>query len=266
MNTLLRLISQASAFLLLYHTSAFAFNLGNLWPKTEQQKVRQEYQVDKECSLKLYNTEGSYTIKPWNQNKITVEVEKKGTAEELAATTIGANVSPNEARITTRVPEGKSSAKMHYTLMVPEDASVTIEQTKGPVTIKGISGSINVSLQEGAITIDGSEKSVIAKTGSGAITVDQRKLDEANCIFLESHKGHINLILPRETRARLNAKTAQGMITSEHPVTLAPVTSKLTKETWDAMKKNVEGTLGGLKGGAPINLEATKGNIVIKEA
>ena len=56
------------------------------------------------------------------------------------------------------------------------------------------------------------------------------------------------------------------MITSEHPVTLAPVTRKLTKETWDTMKKNVEGTLGGLKGGAPINLEATKGNIIIKEA
>jgi hypothetical protein len=71
--------------------------------------------------------------------------------------------------------------------------------------------------------------------------------------------------LPRETRAQLLAKTTQGTITSEHPVTLTPVTRVINKETWEFLKKNVEGTLGGLKGGAPINLEATKGNIVIKE-
>lgn len=266
MNIHKNMLSQAIILFSLYHTSAFAFNLNNLWQKTEVQKIRHEYQVGKACALKLYNTEGSYTIKYWIENKITIEAEKKGTAEELKDTTIGCTVSTSEARITTRHVEGQPSAQVHYTLMVPEDASITIEQTKGPVTIKGVLGSINISLQEGPITIDGSTKSVIAKTGQGAITVDQKKLEEPYSIFLESHKGNVTLLLPRETHALLNAKTAQGTIISEHPVTLAPVTMKITKDAWESLKKNVEGTLGGLKGGAPINLEATKGNIVIKES
>ncbi len=259
-------LAKASLFLFLYHTSAIAFNISSLWQKTEQQKIKQEYLVEKGCTLKLYNTEGSYTIKPWNQNKITIEAEKKGTAEELKATTIVCSVNGTDVRVTTRLTEGSPSAEVHYTLMVPEDSSITLEQTRGPVTIKGVLGSINVSLQEGPITIKASTKSVIAKTGAGSITVEQKKLEEPYNIFLESHKGDVTLLLPRETRAQLYAKTAQGMITSDHPVTLAPVTRKLNKETWEYLKKNVEGTLGGLKGGAPINLEATKGNIIIKES
>lgn len=259
-------IIPALSSLFLYHTFAQAFNISSLWQKTDTQKIKHEYAVEKGCTLKLYNTEGSYLIKPWNQNKITVEAEKKGTQEELKATTIGMNVNGTEARIITRLAEGQPSATVDYVLMVPEDISISLEQTKGPVTIKGVLGSINVSLQEGSISIKASTKSVIAKTGSGTITVDQKKLEEPYSIFLESHKGNVTLLLPRETRAQLLAKTAQGTITSEHPVTLAPVTTKITKETWENLKKNIEGTLGGIKGGAPINLEATKGNIVIKES
>lgn len=266
MNNFKNIVLSVGALLSLYHTSATGFNINSLWQKTEQQKIKQEYLVDKNCTLKLHNTEGSYLIKPWNQDKISIEIEKKGSAEELKATTISTNVSSSEARITTRIPEGQTSAKIHYVLMVPEEASIVIEQTKGAVTIEGILGSINVSLQEGPITIKASTKSVIAKTGSGAITVKQKKLDEAYSIFLESHKGNVTLFLPRETRAQLLAKTTQGTITSEHPVTFAQITRAINKETWEFLKKNVEGTLGGLKGGAPINLEATKGNIVIKEA
>ncbi len=250
-----------------YHSRLYAFNIKNLWQKTEQETMTKEYQIESRSIINVFNTEGSVTIKPWNQHKVTIEVSKRGSAEALKATTISSalNASGSIATITTRVPENKQSATVDFTIMVPEDATLKIMQTKGPVRIRGVLGSIDVSLEEGNITIIDATKMVSAKTGSGTISLDQKKLDDASGIFLESHKGSITLRLPKETRAHLHARTIAGVIVSDHPVTLVPITLKINREGWKRLQKEVEGTLGGLKGGAPITLEATKGNITIKE-
>ena len=131
--------------------------------------------------------------------------------------------------------------------------------------MKGITGDIDISLEEGSIEITDSEKTVNAKTGLGDIIVHQKKFDDPYSIFLQSHRGNITLHLPSETKATLQAKTHTGSILSDHLVTLAPLSLKLNKDEWERLKKNIEGTLGGLKGGAPITLEATKGTIRLKE-
>ncbi len=240
-----------------------AISLGSFWQKTEQEQIIEEYPVPSRSLIKLSNINGSYTIKPWNQDKIKITATKKGTVDELKDTTITCKVEDQEAVIRTHAKnEQIPAATVDYILMVPEEASLDITQNKGSVKIKGVSGSIDVSLAEGAIDIIDSVKRVSAKTGSGVIEVQQKRFDDACSIFLESQRGNITLHLPLETRGLLHAK-ASGTITSEHPVTLSAQTTKLNKDAWEKMKKDIDGTLSG--GGAPITLEAAKGSISLKE-
>ncbi len=255
-----------------YHKSAYGFNINDtwnsissIWQKTQQEYIQKEYDVKPNSTITLVNTEGSITIKHAPRHKLSIEALKKGTAEELKKTKISASASGNQIRIITSVPKDQRSARVQFTLMVPEDTHVALSQTRGPVTIKGLDGSITVSLQEGPITISDSTKTVTAKTGSGAITIEQKKFDEPSSIFLETLSGNIYLTIPRNIKANLKAKTASGTITSDHEITLAPQTIKLNKASWERMKKDIEGNLGGSKGGAPVTLEAHKGSIHIKE-
>ena len=256
-----------------YHIPVHAINF-NWFKKKEIQKITKNIPVQRKSNITLFNTEGSYTIKPSAQQKIALAVHKKATSEQLEATVIKSKVAGREATITTHLKEDGSTAQVQYTLRVPEDASVKIVQTNGPVTINGIEGNIDISLEQGSIAIKGSTKTVIAKTGNGNITVNQRKLVDLNSIFLQAHKGNITLYLPRETQASLNANVQYGSISSDHPVTMT-VTTKLDKYCWDRLKKEVSGVLGSfkdseeleqLRGSAPITLEVTRGNIQIRES
>lgn len=257
----------------IYHKPANAFNF-NFFKKKESQTIKKDIIVPKDPQIILTNTEGSYTIKPWDQQKVSLEVQKTGHTEGLEATTIKSKVVEQEVSIATTNSDSENTAQVHYTLRVPEDASIKIIQTKGPVTINGIEGDIDISLEQGSIDIKGSTKVVTAKTGNGTITVRQRKLAEPSSIFLQAHKGNVVLSLPRETRASLEATVDKGSITSEHPVTMT-ITTKIDQHEWDRLKKNISGVLGTfkdaeeldkLKGAPPITLDAARGNIQIKEA
>ncbi len=257
-----------------YHIPLQA-SIFNWFKKKEIQKLTKNIPVQRRTQITLLNTEGSYTIKPWSQQKIALEVQKKGTAEQLEATAIKINTSAaRQAKISTVLKEDGSTAQEQYTLRVPEDASIKITQTRGPVTINGIEGDIDISLEHGPIDIKGSTKTVIAKTGNGNITVHQRKLVDLNSIFLQAHKGTLTLYLPRETRASLTANVQRGTISSDHPVTMT-ITTKLDRSCWDRLKKEISGVLGNfksaeeleqIKGSAPITLEVTRGKIQIKES
>lgn len=235
------------------------------WQKKSQEHITKEYLTEKGCLVTLDSTEGTITVKPWSEKKVAFEITKRGTDEELKNTSVSSKIEGKDIIITTRVAPEQYSAQVDYVLMVPEEVSLKITQAKGPVTIKGPCGSLDVSLEEGTISIEDIQKTVTAKTGYGDIIVKQNKFDETSGSFLETLQGSITLFLPRQARASLQAKTGFGRIISDHPVTLAPITLTLNQKSWEQLKKNVEGTLGGPLGGAPLTLETAKGNIVIKE-
>ncbi|MBA2307703.1 DUF4097 family beta strand repeat protein [Candidatus Dependentiae bacterium] len=255
------------AGLLICSTSpAVSAHWSNFWQKKTEEHITKDYVIEDTCHITLDTTEGSVLVKPWSEKKVSFEIIKRGTEEELKATSVTSKAEGKEILLTTRVASDNPSAQVDYILMVPEQVSLHITQAKGPVTVKGLSGTLNISLEEGAISIEDAQKTVVAKTGYGDITVKLNKFDETSGAFLETLHGSITLFLPLQARASLQAKTAAGRIISEHPVTLAPVALKLNHQSWERLKKNVEGTLGGLQGGAPLTLETAKGNIVLKES
>lgn len=253
------------ALLQIYHNSVSAYSFGRIFQKTEKEAINKEYPMNEKCTITVHNTEGSITIKAWPQNKLLIEAQKKGTAEDQKNTTISAKATGNEASIITRIPEQQKSSMVDYVLMVPEQANLKITQTSGPIKIRGVQGSVDISIvEQGLLEVIDSSKTVTATTNAGDIIVQQKKFGQPHSLFLKTDRGNITLSIPRETKASFHAKTLTGSIISDHPVT-ATFTSKLNKEAWERMKKEVEGSLGGLDGGAPITLEATKGMITLKE-
>lgn len=254
------------ALLSFYQNFSYAFSFGSFWAKTESETISKEYAVQEKCTVTVHNTEGSITIKSWPQNKILIEAVKKGTVEDQKNTTLSAKAAGTEASITTRVSPNQKSSTVDYTLMVPEDSTIKITQTNGPVKLRGINGPIDISLVgKGSIEVTDSTNTVSVSTAYGDIKIQQKKFDDTSSMRLKSDRGNITLFVPRETRALLYAKTGTGTIVSDHPVTFGRITSKLNKEAWEHIKKNVEGTLGGLESEAPILLDATHGNIALKE-
>lgn len=272
MNKLFLLVLLSSQ---VYHNRLEAINLNlNFMKKKEVEKIEQSIPVPKNAQVEIYNTEGSITIKPWGQQKIALDIQKSGTLELVKGTTITSKVTSSDVLIRTNPKDEKSSAFIEYTLRVPKDISLKITQNAGPVTIQGIDGDIDISLEEGSIDIKGSKKTVTAKTGNGSISVEQSELTDPNSIFLQSpDKGNITVSLPPETRASLLATVQNGMIYSDHPITMT-ITTKLDRTWMDRFKKEIRGTLGkarteeellALEDAAPITLGAGRGTIHIKE-
>jgi hypothetical protein len=253
-----------------YQISLYSFNpkkiINDFWKKTEQEEMHKDLSLPDGSTVELSAQEGSILIKPWNQQKISIEAQKSGTQEELKDTTIAIKAPQAKTApltITTRTPEQKKAAIVNFTLIVPPHTSLIIRGSSGTVKVMDIDGMLDVSLAQGDIDISNATKSVIAKTGEGVIKVKQKQLDKKDSLFTENGSGNTHLYIPRETPATVHARTLAGVVTSEHAITLAPQTVKLNKDTWARIKKEIDGTIG--TGGAPITLEATKGNISIEE-
>lgn len=254
--------------------SLYSFNpkklISNMWQKTEQELFQKDEPLEDKSTIEINGIEGKVSIKSWSQKKMIIEAEKVGTQEELKNTTIGvkkskmAQSSATHVTITTRVASDKKAAAVNYNLMVPEQCSIIVRLSqKGAVKIKHMQGRVDISTLEGDIEITDSTSSVAAKTGKGSIKLKQKKFSDASSILLESGRGSIYLHLARDTKATLHARTLQGVVTSEHPISRTSFPEKQNKESWERIKREIDGTLAG--GGAPITLESTRGTITIEE-
>ena len=114
----------------------------------------------------------------------------------------------------------------------------------------------------GKITLQQARKKVKAVVSQkGSIEIEHESLPETESIFVQNMQGDVTISLPKNVNATLKATTLKGELTSNIPVTLEPRTTVLNKESWKNMQREVTGTLGA--GGAPINIDVTKGNITI---
>lgn len=241
-----------------------------MWQKNEHELFQKDEPLEDNSTIEINGLEGKVSVKSWSQKKMIIEAEKVGSQEELKSTTIGVKKSKipqtttTHVTITTRVAPDKKPASVNYNLMVPEHCSILIRLgQKGSIKIKHMQGRVDISTLEGDIEITDSTSTVTAKTGKGSIKLKQKKFGDASSILLESGRGNIYVYLPRDTKAALHARTLQGVVTSNHPVSRTSFAEKQNKESWERIKREIDGTLGG--GGAPITLESTRGNIVIEE-
>jgi DUF4097 and DUF4098 domain-containing protein YvlB len=122
--------------------------------------------------------------------------------------------------------------------------------TNGDIRLESVRGRAELSTTNGSIRAYDVSGAISAETTNGGIVLELRELTED--IRADTTNGSIKLRLAGEPNARLVARTTNGSISTDFPIT---ITGRINS------RRRLEGTLG--KGGPFIELETTNGSITI---
>lgn len=271
--------------------------------KKHTDTVHKEFAVKKGDIVTISGINGNITVNTaWDHNKIVLEAHKTAaTPEDLKSMSVKCTL-PNATSIcvATKHISDKTQGTIDYTCIVPADIQLNLETESGSIVVKEVAGIVNArttrgsieahevknnihastsqgaikiyqpggkvhaTTENGAILITDAQDSIVAETDKGAIDVHCKRIDPTGSLTLSSKSGLITLRAPADQlNADLQAKTERGIITSEHQITLKPVTTPLNKQAWQSMKRDINGTLG--TGEATIQLSSINSNIKLVE-
>jgi DUF4097 and DUF4098 domain-containing protein YvlB len=124
----------------------------------------------------------------------------------------------------------------------------------GHITGSGLDGSLMVNTGDGHITVDGRFDALDLKTGDGNIEARAMNGSKvASSWRLHSGDGRINLSLPADFNADLDARTGDGHITLDVPISVSGSLSR----------SSIHGKLNG--GGGAISITSGDGSIHVQK-
>ena len=188
------------------------------------------------------------------------QVEVKATVVARAATDqqaqeylkqieIREDVSADHVRLETTAPRVSGShAEVQYELVVPEGASVRLNNTNGQIHITGVNGSVRAETTNGGVKGVDLSGRVEASTTNGGVDLEMLAVAEGG-VRAETTNGGVSVRLPADAKANLRASCVNGGIS----------VTGLTLEGGESTRRRVEGRLNG--GGPVIEVETTNGGV-----
>ena len=152
-------------------------------------------------------------------------------------------------------PGDKGSSHTHnndvevdFEVRVPAGVRLVAHTVNGGIQAEGLAGPVEAETVNGAVRLSTSAYAS-AETVNGSITAALGSAEWTEPLSFNTVNGGIHLTLPAKLDVDLRARTLNGVVDSDFPVT---VTGKLSKHS-------IRGTIG--KGGRRLDLETTNGNI-----
>jgi DUF4097 and DUF4098 domain-containing protein YvlB len=131
---------------------------------------------------------------------------------------------------------------------------VSMHSGDGHIEASGLDGNLEVDTGDGHISVEGRFDVLHLKTGDGNIEARVRSGSKvASSWRMHSGDGHINLWLPGDLSADLDAHTGDGHITLDVPVTVSGSLSR----------QSIHGKLNG--GGGVISISSGDGSIHVQK-
>jgi DUF4097 and DUF4098 domain-containing protein YvlB len=138
-------------------------------------------------------------------------------------------------------------------IQVPRGTDLTLSTTNGSIKVEGVSGPVTGRTTNGSITATELRGRVNLRTTNGAIQAHfDGPLPPEGEVRLQTTNGGLDLTLPRDVSARLEASTTNGGISTDFPITVQ-----------GRIGRQVSATLGG--GGPLIEARTTNGAIRLRE-
>jgi DUF4097 and DUF4098 domain-containing protein YvlB len=130
---------------------------------------------------------------------------------------------------------------------------ISMRSGDGNIQASGLDGSLDVDTGDGHVTVDGRFDSLTLKTGDGNIEARVMNGSKvANSWRLHSGDGHINMWLPGDFNAELDAHTGDGKITLDVPI---KVSGSLSHSSIHGTLNNGGGTISVSSGDGSIHLQ-----------
>ncbi|HYM62103.1 MAG TPA: DUF4097 family beta strand repeat-containing protein [Thermoanaerobaculia bacterium] len=224
-------------------------------------------------AFSLTNVNGHITIRSWDQPRIRVHAEKtaeafdndaakKGLAElkiEMAQTGDRLNVVThcprnNTFNIFDFLSGQQVGLSVAYEITLPRQINVNVDNTNGAIELSGVSGNLKLETTNGRITADPASGRLEAHSTNGSIHARLLRVDGDRPLNIETTNGRIEITVPPALRATLDARTTNGSVRSDLPVTVAAHSG--------GGRTSLQGTING--GGPELILRTTNGSIAIK--
>lgn len=227
----MRVLAESFLLTALLGGSAFAGE----WTRT--------YAVPGQPEILVVTDDASVTVRPWSENRIAARVTTSGWKIGPGEVVITDSQTGNRVEITVRVPHEmfhifSGNRWIRVELQVPSRIAADIRTKDGAIVIDGVEGSTRLRTGDGRIEAESMKGSLEAETGDGHIKVSGR-LDvlrlhtgdgavEADLLpgskltapcRVDTGDGSVVVRLPRDLGAELDARTGDGKITVDLPIT-----------------------------------------------
>lgn len=179
--------------------------------------------------ITLENINGHIDVRTWDRNEILIEGEKTAkTEEELKLVDLAIDLSDANAEIKVRLPKrhefwGRNvRAAVHFRLTVPATATLArISSVNSSITVDGVRGPVHLSSVNGGIRATGLGAEAHLNTVNGGIHAAFATIAADQRLSVETVNGGIDLSLPRDAGATVDASVVNGHISCEFPVTVS---------------------------------------------
>lgn len=160
------------------------------------------------------------------------------------------------------------SKEVNLTLKVPYNATLNLGVHKGgDIKVSDVSGPMELGNSRGAIYVENATGPIVAETHRQDIEVTFKSLDQSTPSSLTSHRGSIDITVPKTTKADVQVHTYKGEIYSGLDVDF------VANNKIDHKKKGSrqEITIGGLMsapingGGQVLKLVTYRGDIYVRQ-
>lgn len=150
----------------------------------------------------------------------------------------------------------KSNWSVSYEILVPRSTNLKLSAENGGIGISGVNGNLDFETRNGGITLAEVGGNVRGRTNNGGVKV---KLSgtrwNGGGLDLQTTNGGVNLELPQNYAARLEAATTNGGFKSDLPLNV-----KAGRWIGGSVNTDING------GGAPIRIITTNGGVRINSA
>jgi hypothetical protein len=204
-------------------------------------------------TFELQNVNGTVEVQGWDRPEVEIRATKtaKTSRSDLDRVHIDVNAKPDAISVVTQYPQDEGvEVAVDYTIRLPHTARVEhIGTINGTLRISGVDTLRDLHTVNGNIEVYDGGGTVHARTTNGDVYLELARFQSTDKANAETTNGSVQLAVPSDMHARLEALSLNGEFRTELPMVLE---SSLAP-------REVRGKLGN--GGGLIRLRTVNGGI-----
>jgi hypothetical protein len=181
--------------------------------------------------------------------RVVATASTQARARALAAAVI---INPTAVQVEARGPQRADNESWHvsYRLAVPHQTPLSLSTTNGGISIRDVEGKIEFNTVNGGVKLVAVGGDVRGRTMNGGVSIELEGATwRGEGLDVETSNGGVNLQIPEQYSAQLEASTRNGRLNADIPMNV------------EGRVRNVTTTLGG--GGATIRVRTANGGVRI---
>jgi hypothetical protein len=206
---------------------------------------------------------GGISVRGENRSDVLVRacVQAWGSSEQ-AAKSLASSVRVNTGSVIKADGPDEDGWSVSYEIRAPRNSNLTLRAHNGGISVKGIDGNMDFQTVNGGVSVADVSGDVRGRTTNGGVNVSLVGSGwKGSGLDLQTTNGGVNLVVPANFAANVEAGTVNGGFSSDIP---GLQVEKSDDNRYGPQPKRVNASING--GGANVRVVTTNGGIRISSA